>query len=209
MKLAELNLDKFIAETASGEPVPGGGSISALCGALATALGSMVAGLTIGKKKYADVQDLMTEIRDDLNPKITFFTQAIDLDSAAYDAVSAAYRMPKDTEEQKSVRSAAIQEAMKGAANVPFTVAETAVDVIGTLREVMAKGNSNAVTDAYVALICARAAVMGACANVRINLLSITDTDFVAQLMPKVEQMEAMADEAEAFARETLLNALY
>lgn len=209
MKLAELNLDKFIAETASGEPVPGGGSISALCGALATALGSMVAGLTIGKKKYADVQDLMTEIRDDLNPKITFFTQAIDLDSAAYDAVSAAYRMPKDTEEQKSARSAAIQEAMKGAANVPFTVAETAVDVIGTLREVITKGNSNAVTDAYVALICARAAVMGACANVRINLLSITDTDFVAQLMPKVEQMEAMADEAEAFARETLLNALY
>lgn len=209
MKLAELNLDKFIAETASGEPVPGGGSISALCGALATALGSMVAGLTIGKKKYVDVQDLMAGIRDDLNPKIAFFTQAIDLDSAAYDAVSAAYRMPKDTDEQKSARSAAIQEAMKGAATVPFTVAETAADAIDTLREVMTKGNSNAVTDAYVALICARAAVMGACANVRINLLSITDTDFVAKLVPQVERMEAKADEAEAFARETLLKALY
>ena len=208
MKLAELNLDKFIAETASGEPVPGGGSISALCAAIATALGSMVAGLTIGKKKYADVQDMMSGIRESLAPKITFFTQAIDLDSAAYDAVSAAYKMPKDTDEQKAARSAAIQAAMQGAATVPFTVAKTAADAVSTLKEVMTKGNANAVTDAYVALVCARTAVLGACANVRINLLSITDADFVAQLMPQVQQMEAQADEADAFARETLMNAL-
>ncbi len=197
MNLTEHRLSTFISATASGEPVPGGGSVSALCGALAAALGEMVGSLTIGKKKYADVQPQMEHIVEKLSPISKHLTAAVDLDSDAYDQVMQAYKLPKDTDEQKDARNIAIQRALKHAASVPMTVAETAASILPMLEELAAKGNSNAITDAYVATLCARSAVLGACANTRINLLSIHDEAFVREMMKKVLLVEREADEAE------------
>ena len=159
--LADLTIKGFLAETAGNAPVPGGGSISALNGAIATALTEMVANLTIGKKKYAEVEGQM--IRD------------IDRDSEAYDRVFAAFKLPKETEEEKAERSRVIQDATKQAAMVPMEVAEEIASVMETIIYVAHKGNRNAVTDACVAMMTARTCVLGALLNVRINLTSIKD----------------------------------
>lgn len=197
MNLTEKRLTTFISATASGEPVPGGGSISALCGALSAALGEMVARLTIGKKKYADVQPQMEHIIEQISPVVHKLTEAVELDSNAYDQVMQAYKLPKDTDEQKDARNIAIQRALKHAATVPLTVAEMAASVLPMLEELAEKGNSNAITDAYVATLCGRTAVLGACANTRINLLSIHDQPFVEDLTKTVLRLEREANEAE------------
>lgn len=197
MDLTEKRLTTFINATASGEPVPGGGSISALCGALSAALGEMVARLTLGKKKYAEVQSQMEHIIEQIAPVSKHLTEAVELDSDAYDQVMQAYKLPKDTDEQKDARNIAIQRALKHAASVPLTVAETAASVLPMLEELAEKGNSNAITDAYVATLCGRTAVLGACANTRINLLSIHDQPFVEELTTKVTRLEREANEAE------------
>lgn len=197
MDLTEKRLTTFINATASGEPVPGGGSISALCGALSAALGEMVARLTLGKKKYAEVQPQMEHIIETIAPISKHLTEAVELDSDAYDQVMQAYKLPKDTDEQKDARNIAIQRALKHAASVPLTVAETAASVLPMLEELALKGNNNAITDAYVATLCGRTAVLGACANTRINLLSIHDQPFVEELTKKVTRLEREANEAE------------
>lgn len=198
MELTEKRLTTFISATASGEPVPGGGSISALCGALSAALGEMVARLTLGKKKYADVQPQMEHIIEHIAPVSKHLTEAVELDSDAYDQVMQAYKLPKDTDEQKDARNIAIQRALKHAASVPLTVAEATASILPMLEELAEKGNSNAITDAYVATLCARTAILGACANTRINLLSIHDEAFVREMMKKVLLLEREAGEAEA-----------
>lgn len=191
-------LTEFVSATASGEPVPGGGSISALCGALSAALGEMVARLTIGKKKYADVQPQMEHIIEKISPISLHLTEAVELDSNAYDQVMQAYQLPKDTDEQKDARNTAIQTALKHAASVPLTVAELAASVLPMLEELVVKGNQNAITDVYVATLCGRAAILGACANTRINLMSIHDQEFAGELTKKVLRLEREANEAEA-----------
>lgn len=205
MTLTALSLDKFVAATASGDPVPGGGSISALCGALAAALGEMVARLTVGKKKYADVQPLVEAIAAKLGPVSPKLVEAVDTDSEAYDAVFAAYKLPKDTDEQKAARTRAIQAALKHAASVPLSVAQTAASILPELRQLAESGNQNAITDAYVGTLCARTAILGAGANVRINLSSITDDAFVQTASAEVMRLSAEADRAELYVS-TLLN---
>lgn len=197
MSLTDHKITGFIAATASGEPVPGGGSISALCGALSAALGEMVARLTIGKKKYVDVQPQMEHIVEIITPIQKHLTEAIDLDSDAYDQVMQAYKLPKDTDEQKDHRNIAIQTALKHAASVPLSVAEMAASILPMLEELARSGNQNAITDAYVSTLCGRTAVLGACANTRINLLSIHDQKFVDDLYKKVLKLEREANEAE------------
>ena len=187
--LVDLTIKEFLAETASNAPVPGGGSISALNGAIATALTEMVANLTIGKKKYADVEGQMTEaalIRERL-------IRDIDRDSEAYDRVFAAFKLPKETEEQIVERAQAIEDATKEAAIVPMQVAEEIASVMETVIYVAHKGNRNAVTDACVAMMTARTCVLGALLNVRINLASIKDEAFVKQMKVKADHLESEA----------------
>lgn len=202
MDLINLQLDKFVAATASGEPVPGGGSISALCGSLAAALGEMVAHLTIGKKKYAEVQPEMEKIVEKISPAVGLLLRAVDLDSQAYDFVFQAYKLPKDTDEEKAARTESIQQALKHAATVPFTVARITASFLPDLFTVAEKGNQNAITDAYVATLCARTAILGACANVRINLSSINDTEFVEEMAKDVAALEDMAFDCDKKVRE-------
>ena len=197
-QLSSLPLNEFLSVTAGSDPVPGGGSISALCGSLGAALGQMVARLTIGKKKYADVEENMKEIAAVFNSYLDEFTRAIDKDSEAYDAVFTAFQLPKETEEEKAVRTQKIQEATKIAAEVPLQVAREACKMMDYLRIVAETGNQNAVTDACVAMMCARTAVLGALLNVRINLSSIRDAEFVDKLRREADGLEKEAVEKES-----------
>lgn len=200
--LTELTVKGLLAETAGDAPVPGGGSISALNGAIAAALAEMVANLTIGKKKYADVQDEMAEIAKSAAALQKELVLDVDRDSEAYDGVSQAFKLPKETDEEKAIRSAAIQENTKKAALVPMEVARRANALLPSIEAVVARGNQNAVTDGCVAMMCARVAVVGALFNVRINLISIKDEEFVARLREEADRLEAdvLAREAAVIA---------
>ena len=184
--LVDLTIKGFLAETAGSAPVPGGGSISALNGAIATALTEMVANLTIGKKKYADVEGQMRTIATEAAIIRERLIRDIDRDSEAYDRVFAAFKLPKETEEEKAERSRVIQDATKQAAMVPMEVAEEIASVMETIIYVAHKGNRNAV-------MTARTCVLGALLNVRINLTSIKDEAFVKRMSEKADFLESEA----------------
>lgn len=191
--LADLTIKGFLAETAGSAPVPGGGSISALNGAIATALTEMVANLTIGKKKYADVEGQMKVIATEAALIRERLVRDIDRDSEAYNEVFAAFKLPKETEDEKNERAHAIQQATKQAALVPMEVAEEVASVMETIIYIAHKGNRNAVTDACVAMMTARTCVLGALLNVRINLSSIEDENFVVRMKTKADHLESEA----------------
>ena len=199
MKLQDLSLKEFLAKTAGSDPVPGGGSISALNGAIASALAEMLANLTIGKKKYEDVEGWMKETAGKMAENQPKFVNDIDRDSDAYNLVFDAFKLPKDTDEQKAARSAKIHEATKVAAQVPMEVAERAFNMLDTIAETARKGNQNAVTDGCVAMMACRTAVLGAILNVRINLGSLKEEAVVKEYTEKCDRMEreAMAKEQE------------
>lgn len=188
--LAELTLQQFIDKVISNAPVPGGGSVSALNGALAASLSAMVANLTVGRKKYAEVNDLMQELAARLETAARRLLADVDRDSEAYDRVFSAFKLPKDTDEQKAVRSEAIQRETKYAAQVPMEVARAVHEILPHIATVAQRGNSNAVTDACVAMMCARTAVLGALLNVKINLSSIKDEAFVKAMAEEAARLE-------------------
>ena len=189
--LTELTIKEFINKVISYDPVPGGGSVSALNGALAGALAAMVANLTIGRKKYAEVNDIMVELSSRFEKLSSHLIEDVDRDSDAYNRVFAAFKMPKDTDEEKQVRSEAIQRETKYAAQVPMEVARAVYEVLPMIDTVAQKGNSNAVTDACVSMMCARTAILGALLNVRINLTSIKDEAFVNAMREEADTIEA------------------
>jgi len=195
--LSLLSVKDFLSVTAGNDPVPGGGSVSALCGSLSAALGQMVTGLTIGKKKYAGVEESMKEAATVFSSFLYELTHDIDRDSEAYHAVFSAYQLPKETDEEKAARSHQIQEATKEAAEVPMQVAQKACQLMDAIRAVAFDGNRNAVTDACVAMMCARTAVLGALLNVRINLSTINDMDYVAKMKKDADRLEKEAVEKE------------
>lgn len=188
--LTELTVKGFLAETAGEAPVPGGGSISALNGAIAASLCQMVANLTIGKKKYADCEAEMKEIAAKASSIAQELVLDVDRDSDAYDKVFAAFKLPKETDEEKVARSQAIQESTKYAAEVPMEVARRVYSLLDLIDAVVARGNQNAVTDGCVAMMCARCAIVGALFNVRINLTSLKDRDFASKLSQEADKME-------------------
>ncbi len=197
MILTDLTVKGFLAETAGQEPVPGGSSISAINGSIAAALAEMVANLTIGKKKYVEVEAEMQTIAAQAAAIQKELVLDIDRDSDAYNKVFAAFKLPKETDDEKAVRSAQIQEMTKYAASVPMEVARRVHSLLPLIEAVVAKGNQNAITDGCVAMMCARTAIIGALLNVRINLTSIKDEDFV-----RSHAQEADAIEADAVRRE-------
>lgn len=184
--------------TAGKDPVPGGGSISALSGSIAAALTEMVAGLTIGKKKYAEVEEQMKQLAERVQQIRQQLILDVDRDSEAYNVVFAAFQMPKETDEEKAARSAQIQEATKIAANVPMEVARRVYSLLSDIEEVVSNGNQNAVTDGCVAMMSARNAIIGALFNVRINLTSIKDEQFVADMTAEADRLEREVIEREA-----------
>ena len=196
--LTDLTVKGLLDVTAGKDPVPGGGSISALCGSIAAALTEMVAGLTIGKKKYAEVEEQMKQLVERVHEIRQQLILDVDRDSEAYNVVFAAFQMPKETDEQKAARSAQIQEATKIAANVPMEVARRVYSLLSDIEEVVSNGNQNAVTDGCVAMMSARNAIIGALFNVRINLTSIKDEQYVADMTAEADRLEREVIEREA-----------
>ena len=196
--LTDLTVEGFLDVTAGKDPVPGGGSISALCGSIAAALTEMVASLTIGKKKYAEVEEQMKQLAERVQQIRQQLILDVDRDSEAYNVVFAAFQMPKETDEEKAARSAQIQEATKIAANVPMEVARRVYSLLSDIEEVVSNGNQNAVTDGCVAMMSARNAIIGALFNVRINLTSIKDEQYVADMTAEADRLEREVIEREA-----------
>ena len=196
--LTEMTVTEFIAKTASDLPVPGGGSVSALAGALAAGLTQMVARLTLGKPKYENVHAEMTDFASKAGALRQRLLRNVDADTAAYNAVLAAYRMPKATDAEKRMRADAIQAALKEASRVPMAVAEDAAQVISLGAAVIEKGLSSARTDGLVGVMMARSAALGALRNVEINLEDIRDADFVNRMGMAARDLEANVMDLEA-----------
>jgi len=188
--LIDKTVKGFVEATASNEPVPGGGSVAALTASISAALGEMVANLTIGKKKYVEVEEEMKGIAEKLGTCRQVLLEYIDKDAKSFDEVMKAYGMPKETDAEKAARSAAIQEAMKDAAAVPLAVAKSTFDLLEPIKAVVIRGNSNAVTDGAVAAMMARTGVLSALYNVKINLASINDEEFVSKVSADVARLE-------------------
>ena len=191
MALADLSIKEFLAKTASNSPVPGGGSIAALSAAIAASLSEMVAHLTIGKKGYEALEEEMQEIAKDAFQYRERLIRYIDKDSNAYNDVMAAFKLPKGTEQERNNREGAIQEALINATLVPLDVARDAFKIIELAGKVVKQGNKNAVTDAAVAVMMARTAALSALYNVKINLASIKDTNFVEEIREEIKHMES------------------
>ncbi len=197
MKLQDLTLKQFIEKVAANEAVPGGGSCAAQSAAIGTALIEMMANLTIGKKKYIDVEDRMKEIVAVMSENRVHFINDIDRDADSYRLVMNAYRLPKETDQEIALRKDKIEEATKTASLVPMEVAERAYNLFDTMIETMHKGNSNTVTDGLVGVMTCRTAIMGALQNVKINLSGIKDKEFVAKLSEKCNHIEKSVLEKE------------
>lgn len=194
MLLKDLSVQEFVAETASDSPAPGGGSVSALAAAQAAALLGMVANLTVKSKKYEEVHEEMAVIAEKCKKYENEFVEFIDKDSNSFNEVMAAFKMPKETDEEKKARSEKIQEGYKKAANVPFTVGKTAAELFDMAEVLVEKGNSNAITDVGVGVLNAKLATIGAFYNVKINLGSIKDEEFVKELKKEMADIIAVVN---------------
>ncbi len=195
----------FIDELASGTPTPGGGSASAFTAAQAAALVSMVARLTVGKKKYAAVESQMWEIIETSEALRVDLTRAVEQDAAAFDAIMAAMRMPKETEEQQAARSDAMEQATRKAMDVPFLVAQKSAQIIDLALQVISNGNLNAISDGGTAAALARAAITGAGLNVRTNSISLSDQSYAEPMLMELAVLEQRVSEVEREIRQVLI----
>ena len=193
MKLSELQVSGFASLLASDAPAPGGGSAAALEGALGAALGAMVCSLTVGKKKYADVQELAAESKSKLEALMTRFLDVMERDTEAFNVVSAAFSLPKSTDEEKAARSAAIQEGLKGCTKTPFEMMEISVEALDIVSALVGKSNASAASDLGVASLSLRSAVQGAWLNVLINIGSLKDKELAADYRARGEALLAKA----------------
>jgi len=182
-------LQSFLDELASSSPAPGGGSVAALAGALGAALTSMVCNLTIGKKKYADVEETMKGILKESEDLRARFTLLIEKDTEAFNKVMEAFSLPKENDAQRALREAAIVAATKEATLVPLEVMKHCIDGLALAQTVASSGNKNSISDAGVSAFMLHAACESAALNVRINLNGLSDMEFVHW---KTDEMESI-----------------
>jgi methenyltetrahydrofolate cyclohydrolase len=199
--LIDKTVSQFLDELASNSPAPGGGSVAALAGAVGVALTSMVCNLTIGKKKYADVQDEMNAVVEQTELLRKEITQLIDQDTEAFNAVMTAFGLPKGTESEQATRSAAIQEATKAATLVPLNVMRSCEKGLIHARTVAQRGNKNSASDAGVAALMLQASCAGASLNVRVNIGGLKDAEFVQRV---AQQSAEIVRNVEKSTREVL-----
>lgn len=195
--LKEMNLKTFLDTTASNEPVPGGGSVAALAGALAASLSAMVANLTLGKKNYESVQGEMQSLFERMDLLKDALLEDIDRDAASFDQVMACFKMPKETDEEKKKRSQKMQEAFRLACQVPLEVAKKALSIMDEAEYVVVHGNKNAVTDGAVSAMMARTACLSALYNVKINLSSLKDEEEKRNFQKEVDRLEKLVQQRE------------
>lgn len=195
--LLDLDLQAFANETASESPAPGGGSISAYVGALGAALATMVANLSSHKrgwddrwKEFSDWAEKGQKIKDRL-------LVLVDEDTASFNGIMAAFKLPKATQEEKEARKKAIQDATKHATEIPFQVMEVAMEAFGPIKAMAEFGNPNSITDAGVGALCVRAAIHGAFLNVKINAADLSDKTFVTDVLERGNALIKQADQLE------------
>ena len=188
MKLADLSVSKFIEELASDSPAPGGGSVAALCGALGAALAGMVAGLTLGREKYASAEEAMKSCASRAEKLTDRFMELMETDTESFNAFMAARKLPKGTEEEKKIRLDAIEKASKFTTSVPLETLEACVELADIACAAAESGNPNAISDAGVSGLLAFAASRAAAYNVRINLPGIKDRAFADDCIERVER---------------------
>lgn len=198
-KLLDTTCEKFLEELASKQPTPGGGAASALCGATAAALTAMLGNLTAGKAG-SEANDKMALVIIIAADKLRLeLAQLADDDAAVFNKFMEAYKMPKATDTEKAMRTAAIGQAAIAAAEVPMQIADKSLEVLKLARKLIVFGNPNAISDGTVSALMARAALRSALYNVKINLGLIKDDEYVAAARAKMQQLEAKAMEIEAF----------
>jgi glutamate formiminotransferase/formiminotetrahydrofolate cyclodeaminase len=186
-----MELDKsiksYLDDIASNSPTPGGGNVSAFCGAVACSLGVMVCNLTIGKKKYLDVEGEMSAVKEELQYYKDRFISLAGKDNEAFEQVMEAFKLPKDTEDQKKIRGNKIEEATMHAADVPGEVIETCRNTLKHIKTAAYKGNQNSVSDAAVALSLLQTAAQGAFMNVLINCSSLANKTAGGEMLKRSE----------------------
>lgn len=198
MKLVDLTVKDYLDVLKSDAPAPGGGSVSALSAAQGVGLVAMVADLTIGKEKYAEYDEACRAAKEKALSLYAQLVEGIDKDTEAFNKVSAAYKLPKDTDEQKAARSAAIRAANVGATEVPFETVKLCLEGLKVTETIVGKSNPNAASDLGVAALNLLAGIKGAWLNVKINLPGIKDEELKA----KFEGGAELAAEAEVIAKE-------
>lgn len=187
--MLEKKTTEFLEVLSSSSPVPGGGGASAAVGAFASALGMMVANLTVGKKKYADVEEEIKEIRDQLKEQLDSLIKLTDKDAEAFEPLSKAYGLPKETEEQKAEKERVMEEALYEASVVPVEIMETIFKVMSLLEPLGEKGSRIAVSDVGVGILFAQAALEGASLNVFINTRLMKDRERAEELNKYAEKL--------------------
>jgi len=192
-KLVSMTLADFADETASESPAPGGGSISAYVGSLGASLATMVANLSSHKTGWDDRWEAFSVWAEKGQYYKDELLKLVDLDTAAFNKIMESFGLPKSTDEEKAVRDKAIQEATRYAIEVPFKVMQLAHDSLEVIKAMAETGNPNSVTDAGVAALCARTAVLGAFMNVKINASGYKDKAYTADVIAKGEALERQA----------------
>ena len=191
--MLEQKTTEFLEVLSSAEPVPGGGGASAAVGAFASALGMMVANLTVGKKKYADVEDEIIEIRGCLEKLREELVMLTDKDAEAFEPLSRAYGLPKETQEQKEEKERIMEKALYEASVVPLQIMQTVFHVMEYLKVLGEKGSKIAVSDVGVAVLFARAALEGASLNIYINTRLMKNREQAEKLNKESDDMIAEA----------------
>lgn len=204
-RFRDLTVATFVARLASGEPVPGGGSAAAIAGSLGAALVAMVVTLSEGRPKYADHAALLAEAGPAARALADRMLALADEDAAAFVVYATALKMPRDTDEQREARTAAMREAATGASMVPFRTVEACHEVVVLAEALAGRSNRNASSDLEVSSLMAAAAARSAAANVYVNLPSIGDPELERDLFRRTEELaddiERMADHAREVVR--------
>ncbi len=196
--LVRMDLGAFADLTASESPAPGGGSISAYAGALGAALTTMVANLSAGKSGWEDKYQYFSDFAERGQTLKKTLLNLVDADTAAFNGIMEAFKLPKSTEDEVKVRKAAIKNATRVAIEIPYAVMEQAVQVFELADVMVREGNQNSLSDAAVGALCAKAAVKGAYLNVRINTKDFEDPEFVNEMLEKAQIISDKADAEEA-----------
>lgn len=195
MKLIDLKLNEYLDILLSAEPAPGGGSASALAGAQGAALMAMVCDMTTSKKKYADDHELCRELKEEAVILYKELSAAIDKDTDAYNLVAAAFKMPKDTDEEKAARKQAIADGTLEATKVPFSVMQTAVKGLEIADRLYGHFNFNCASDFGVGVLNFMSCIKGAWLNVKINLSGVKDEEFAKKAEAEGKEIMARGEE--------------
>lgn len=189
MSFTKLSCEEFVSVLSSKAPVPGGGGASALVGAIGTALGNMVGSLTVGKKKYASVENDIIELKKRADQLQTDLLRLVERDAEVFEPLSRAYALPKATEEEKAEKQRIMEKALREASVVPLEIMEKCCEAIELQRDFAAKGSSLAISDAGVGVVMCKAALLGASLNVFINTKAMTDRAYAEAVNAKAEAM--------------------